>query len=100
MKWYSPCHVLVLLLLLLLLCLFLFLPFWFNTQKGEDHLPHAAGRSSSHSLRCHDGCFVFTYHTADPIEFLLALIDPHWCPVSGSAYEANENSALYPPQGQ
>jgi hypothetical protein len=67
---------LVLLLLLLFLSLFLFRPFWFNTQKGDDRLSHAAESSSSHPLQCCDGCFVDTEHKTDPIEFHLLLIDP------------------------
>jgi len=77
MKRYSPCHVqpphpppppfppLPLPLL----------PFWFNTQRGEDRLSHAAESFSSHPLQHRDGCFVNTEHKADPIVFLLVLID-------------------------
>jgi len=101
-NYHVMCSLFVFLFLLLLLYLFLFFPFWFNTQKGEDHLSHAAERSSSHILQHLDGCCVYTELKADPIEFHLALIEPYnaWCPVPCSANEADKNSSLCPPQSR
>jgi hypothetical protein len=84
-----------------LLLLFLFLPFWFGTQKGEDGPFYSTEGSPTHSLQCSDRCRVNAGHKADPIGFLLALIDCFfgWCQVPGSAYEATGNTALYPPKG-
>jgi len=60
---------------LLLLLLFLFIPFRFSTQKGEDHLSHAAEWSPSHPLQHCDKHCVCTERKEDSIGFLLVLID-------------------------
>lgn len=73
----TNCNMFSLFLLFLLhLSLFLLPPFWFHTQKGEDHLSHAAEWSPSHSLQYHDRCSIYTKLEADPIQFLLVLINP------------------------
>jgi len=69
-----------LLVFLLLLVFFLLLSFWFNTKKGKVCLSIATERSPPHSLQRHDGQRIDAEHRADPVGFLLVLID---CPLVG-----------------
>jgi len=77
----------------------IFLPFWFDTQKGEDGLSYATERSTAHSLQRCDRC-VDAEHKADATVFLFALTDSTgWCPVPHSACKAAGYNSPYPPQG-